>query len=194
MKREYPELYILRHGQTVWNVAGKFQGHLNSPLTELGKVQALQQRDILNREAVGGAFDLHCSTLGRTRETAAIAFEGREGPVAYDARLMEISVGEMSGLTILDMEEEFPDVMQGRMPFVWNFHCPGGETYPDICERVQSWLDDLSGPTIVVTHGITSRIIRGLLLGLDLEGVEGLPGGQGVVYFVKDGVHHQFEA
>lgn len=194
MKREYPELYILRHGQTIWNAAGKFQGHLNSPLTETGKAQALQQQRILDRIVPDGSHDLYCSTLGRTRETAAIAYEGRVGPVSFDERLMEISVGEMSGLTMIDMEEEFPDVMAGRLPFVWNFHCPGGESYEDICERLQSWLDGLSGPSIVVTHGITSRVMRGLLLGLDLDGVERLPGGQGIVYFVKDGVHHQFEA
>lgn len=193
MRREYPELYILRHGETVWNAAGIFQGHLNSPLTKNGQAQAQKQQQILNAAAPDGAHSLHCSTLGRTRETAEIAFDGRTGPVAYDDRLMEISVGELAGMTLLDMEHEFPEVMAGRLPFDWNFHCPGGESYEDICERVQSWLDDLTGPAMVVTHGITSRIMRGILLDLDQDGIQKLPGGQGIVYFVKDGIHHQLE-
>jgi probable phosphoglycerate mutase len=162
-------------------------------LTKNGQAQARAQYQILNNAAPDGMHSLHCSTLGRTRETAAIALEGRTGPVAYDDRLMEISVGELAGLTLLNMEHEFPEVLAGRLPFDWNFHCPGGESYQDICDRVQSWLNDLTGPAIVVTHGITSRIMRGILLGLDQDGIQKLPGGQGIVYFVKDGLHHQLE-
>jgi broad specificity phosphatase PhoE len=193
MRREYPELLILRHGQTVWNSAGRFQGQLNSPLTQAGRAQAETQRDILTPTLKNGTHNLYCSTLGRTRETAAIVFDGHTDRITYDKRLTEISAGKLSGLTLLDMEQEFPEVIKGRLPFEWNFHCPGGETYDDISCRVQSWLDELTGPSIVVTHGITSRIMRGLLLDLDLGGIERLPGRQGVVYFVKDGVHHQLE-
>lgn len=194
MTREYPEIYILRHGQTTWNAAGRMQGHQNTPLTELGREQALKQQKALKSAAVGAGHNMYCSPLGRTRETAEIALAGCLNPVQFDDRLMEISAGEAEGLTLADVEAEWPEVLQNRLPFEWIFHCPGGERFNQFCERVQSWLDDLTGPSVVVTHGITSRVMRGLLLGLDINGMEQMPGGQGVVYFVKDGIHRQLEA
>lgn len=190
----YPELLILRHGQTLWNAAGRFQGQMDSSLTKLGRAQAAAQHEILTEVAPDERYDLCCSPLGRTRQTAEIALAGRKTPISFDDRLMEISVGQLSGLTLLDLEMEYPEVIKDRLPFEWNFHCPGGESFSDLKERVQSWLDDLTGPTIVVTHGIVSRMMRGIVLGLDIKGMERLPGGQGMVYFIKDGVQRKLEA
>lgn len=190
----YPDLLILRHGQTAWNAAGRFQGQKDSALTKLGRAQAAAQHEILTEIAADKSYDLYCSPLGRTRETAEIALAGRKTHIIFDERLMEISVGQLEGLTMLDIEMEFPEVIKDRLPFNWNFHCPGGESFSDFRARVKSWLDDLKGPTIVVTHGIVSRMIRGLVLGLDVKGMEQLPGGQGMVYFIKDGVHRKLEA
>lgn len=192
--RDYPDLLILRHGQTTWNAAGKFQGQMNSPLTELGREQAQSQHDILQRVDPDHSYDLYCSPLGRTRETAEIALAGRAQPVQFDARLAEIAVGVAEGLTMLDLEECYPEVVSRTSRIEWCFRCPKGETFEDICTRLRDWLDDLTAPAIVVTHGIASRVLRGLVLGLDMDGMEQLPGGQGVVYFVKDGVHHKLEA
>lgn len=190
----YPDLLILRHGQTMWNAAGRFQGQQDSPLTKLGRAQAAAQHEILTEIATDERFDLFCSPLRRTRKTAEIALAGRKTPITFDDRLMEISVGQLEGLTMLDIEHEFPEVIRDRLPFEWNFHCPGGESFTDLKERVQSWLDDLTNPTIVVTHGIVSRMMRGLVLGLDIKGMEQLSGGQGMVYFIKDGVQRKLEA
>lgn len=189
--RELPEIYVLRHGQTEWNAAGRMQGRLNSPLTETGRMQARAQQEILKSVADGGDFDFYCSPLGRTRETAAIAFDGLNAPVCFDGRLVEVSVGALEGLTMTDMQAQWPDILENHGPQNWHFFAPGGESFDDICGRVESWLNDLSGPAIVVTHGITSRVIRGLALGLDMNSLAELPGGQGVVYSVKDRAHRQ---
>lgn len=192
--REYPEIYILRHGQTTWNAVGRLQGHQNTSLTDLGRAHALTQQELLKAAGVNSGHDHYCSPLGRTRETADIAFADCPDPVKYDDRLKEISVGKAEGMTLTEIEAEWPKVIENRLPFKWTFHCPGGESFQQLCDRVQSWLDELTGPSVVVTHGITSRVMRGLLLGLDIDGMENMPGGQGVVYVVKDGVHHQLEA
>ena len=88
------------------------------------------------------------------------------------------------------MEIAPPDVPED--PFLRNYHAPNGESFDAMCARVQSFLNDLTGPTIISTHGITSRVLRGLVLGLDQEGMRTMQGGQGCVFLLKDGEQRRF--
>ena len=72
----YPALYILRHGQTVWNASGRMQGRADSPLTALGVSQAGEQGEILANEGLEG-FSAWCSPLGRAQQTAQIVVTRR---------------------------------------------------------------------------------------------------------------------
>ncbi len=189
---EYPEIFLLRHGQTEWNVAGRHQGRLNSPLTDLGRDQAVTQGGLLYEQglSVRGITCL-CSPQGRAVETAHIAFAALGKTADQDPNLCEIAFGDYEGLTLTDIEHKFPDA---RLPnekdwFEWNFTTPGGEDFEQICARVQRVLDRLSGPSVIVTHGITGRVLRGLYLGLGLNGMADLPGGQGIVFHLLNGRH-----
>lgn len=193
-RRNCPELYILRHGQTEWNAAGRMQGSLDSPLTALGRDQATTQGRILRALGLSKDMTFHCSPLGRTRHTAALALAGLTDTPRYDERLKEVSVGAFEGLTITDVMAEWPEVMEEPSPYSWHYRAPGGESFDVFSARIGSWLDQLTGPAVVVTHGMVSGVLRGLVLGLDAEGIAQLPGGQGVVYHIKDGVHRRLEA
>ncbi|MGB3177179.1 MAG: histidine phosphatase family protein, partial [Albidovulum sp.] len=59
--------------------------------------------------------------------------------------------------------------------------------------RLRDYLADLTGPTVIIAHGMVSLFLRGAVLGLDLDGIAGLPGGQGVVYHLKDGIQTRLE-
>ena len=83
-----------------------------------------------------------------------------------------------------------PDVPDD--PFLRNYYAPNGESFDDMCGRVKSFLDDLTGPTIISTHGITSRIIRGLILGLNQEGMRTIEGGQGCIFLLQNGEQQRF--
>ena len=82
----YPTLYILRHGETEWNLANRLQGHFDSPLTDTGRAQAAAQNAILKRCDLAG-FSALSSPQGRAVATAELALAGLGMTVATDPRL-----------------------------------------------------------------------------------------------------------
>lgn len=180
-----PELWILRHGQTEWNVAGRLQGRLDSPLTDTGRAQAAGQGRILEGLVPAGAV-LVSSPSPRARITAEIALPGV--PVVLDSRLAEIDLGQWQGQSLPDIMAMHPEIAAEPDPHLWKFNAPNGESLPEMEARVRSFLDDLTGPTVLVTHGVTSRLMRCLILGLPVTAMSRVPGGQGVVHHVAGGV------
>lgn len=193
-RRDYPELFILRHGQTEWNAAGRMQGHMDSPLTALGREQAAAQARILRAQPTPPDTTYHCSPQGRARQTADLALAGLTDALQIDARLKEVSVGKFEGLTLTDLMADWPDIMNAGSPYSWHYRAPGGESFHTFSARISDWLGAQTAPAVVVTHGMVSRVLRGLVLGLDAEGIAKLPGGQGVVYHIKNGQHRRLDA
>lgn len=181
MTHNWPDLLVLRHGQTEWNLAGRFQGRQNSDLTELGRAQARQQNSILSVH--GGNFPDHFSSpQARAYETAKIALGQSE--VAQDVRLAEVAFGDWEGMTRSYIKTQITGNFDDHQ---WFFQSPGGESYADMASRVRAFMDDLTGPAIIVTHGVTSVVLRGLWLGLSMEELAVLPTVQGCVYRLANG-------
>ena len=175
------EIYLIRHGETEWNKEKRFQGHHDSPLTALGRSQAVSSAGILARALNGNRTELtfHTSPLGRARETAAIIQEHCAlcHPV-IDQRLREISMGSWDGLTLEEVKERWPEHHHN-----WKMReAPDGETYDSCHERMSEWLAEQSGVVVAVSPGVTSRILRGHYLGLSREDTMKLPVLQGVVW------------
>lgn len=182
-------LWFARHGQTEANVAHQFSGHKDTPLTELGKAQAAQVGAILRR-AVGPRPPLHfvSSPLARARRTMTIARAALDLPpdgFATDARLEEIDLGAWDQLTDAEARALDPSYFDRRMADRWNVRVPGGENYADVAARVSAWIHALDADTFAVSHGATTRILRGLFAGLDGAGMVGLGEPQGVVFRVR---------
>jgi broad specificity phosphatase PhoE len=180
-----PELWILRHGQTEWNVTGRLQGHLDSPLTETGHAQAAAQGRILAR-LLPQDVAVISSPSPRALSTGQIALPGRA--IAQDPRLKEIDLGQWQGRTLAGILATYPEIAADPDPNLWKFHAPGGESLPAMEARLRGVLADLTGPTVLVTHGVTSRLMRCLILGLPVTAMSDVPGGQGVVHHLRDGV------
>lgn len=137
--------YFLRHGETTWNAAGWTQGQLDSPLSQRGREQARRAADILAAEPIRRIV---ASPLSRARHTAQ-AVAARLGlPVAFDARLMEVHLGEKQGTPHDRWIDDF-----------WQdgFDPPGGETFAQFRERVWDAMAAVvadGGPgTLIVAHG-----------------------------------------
>jgi len=159
------------------------QGELNSPLTEKGRAQAAHQGQILQGCALGG-FQFFTSPQGRAVETAGIALGAIANDIRTDDRLREIGVGDWSGMLRADL----PDV-PGIDPFMSHYEiAPNGEGFARLETRVAAFLAALDGPAVLVTHGITSRILRTLVIGESAVATPTAHGGQGCVYHLKDGV------
>ena len=167
------------------------QGGLDSPLTERGVTQARSMGEILGRE---GVLDLPAFTSPQPRAARTAEIALGPGRACRDVRLREIGVGRFEGRLLSELRVEHPALFAEGAPLDWYFDAPGGEGFEGLRARVSAFLVDLRGPSVVVCHGITARVLRGLVLGLDREAMLGLPGGQGVVWRLSDGRHEVLTA
>lgn len=160
-------LYLVRHGQTEFNIARRYQGALDSPLTAMGAQQAGRMGALLATLVPAGT-PMVCSPLGRARHTAEIIMRtaGLAAPM-LDPRLAEVSLGSWDGMTDEDIDFAFPGARNGTSRWDWYFASPDGERYEAMAARLGEWLTEAKGPLVAVSHGVASRVIRGLYAGLD---------------------------
>jgi len=176
-----PQIFLVRHGETLWNREGRMQGRLDSPLTRLGQDQARRMGETL-AEVIGdpAGFTLVSSPLGRAYHTMEL-IAGRLGlpPAAcrIDRRLKEMSWGQWDGLTLHEIERYFPDELEARARNTWRYSPPGGESYSMVLARVRPFLDEAvgHGRLIIVAHGVVVQVLRGLYAGLRPEEIVSLP-------------------
>lgn len=165
IERNKMRLYIIRHGETDWNVEGRLQGQsdieLNKNGLRLARVTAEAMKDI--------NFDLCISSpLSRAVKTAEIILKGREVPLLMDDRLMELSFGSWEGLGCHKNNFEIPsdhfdDFYLKPMEFVPG---EGGETILELCRRADEFYKDLlenleyqDKTILIATHGCTVRAL-----------------------------------
>lgn len=182
------EIYLLRHGETEWNLEGRLQGQKNSVLTARGREQAHHLGRTLRTRLGPRALSMQVSPLGRARETAAILGEylSSAEPV-LEPRLREMTLGIWEGLTRSEVNARWNGVIGGDSNAEWWFLAPGGESYEDFRERVRAWLAEQRGTIIAVSHGITTRMIRGEYLGLSRKERLSLPVPHGVIWRLSEG-------
>ena len=168
-------LYMLRHGETAWNLERRMQGTKDSPLTVRGRAQAEAMGRALKAELAltPGPTVFLRSPLGRSRETSLIvgAALGLD-PAAWrdDARLAELSYGAWEGSTWAEIEVHTPNAMATWRENPEGFCPPGGETHFELRRRSAAALADIAAArtrTVVVSHGVSGAVLRGLNLGLD---------------------------
>jgi len=182
---DYPEIFVLRHGETEWNAQGRMQGALNSPLTDLGREQAAQQAAILADYDLSG-FDVICSPQGRAFETAAIALARQVSHIRTDDALREIGVGQWAGKLRSDLSEG-KDLIEGPDGALELYEmAPEGEGFAALERRCTGFLRQLKRPSVLITHGITSRMLRCMATGLGPSSLENIGGGQGIVFHLKN--------
>ena len=185
-----PEVLVLRHGQTEWNAAGRLQGHLDSPLTEIGVRQAQRQNETLLDYDLDG-FRFITSPQGRARKTAQLALAGIVAEIETSEELKEINMGQWSGITRAEIAAERKIRLQDLGELQIYDWTPGGETTAQLFARCARFLVQLTGPAVLVTHGMTSLCLRLCALGWGLDRLADLPREQGVVYRVKAGHHDE---
>jgi len=162
-------IFLVRHGETEWNRARRYQGWSDSPLTPEGVAQAEALGRRLCALPEAAAAEIVASPLGRARRTAEIIAEclGRREPLRFDDRLREISLGSWDGMDRRELRTANPDLFAGEGRWEWYFRTPDGETYDGFAGRIAAWLAELGPePLIVVCHGVVTRVLRGLYAGL----------------------------
>ena len=189
--------FIARHGETVFNAARRLQGdYPHTPLTRAGFAQA-DEMGVALRDLLGAAppLTLWSSSAGRALQTLAVIAERLDADwhaARTDDRLVEIGMGAWGGRYYADVVDEVGPVVtaEGLLQ-----PAPDGENYAAIDARVSAWLadtDDDPNDRLVIMHGISSRVLRGVMTGLPRHAdfgapiAAGLP--QGSVVMIERGV------
>ena len=165
-------LYVVRHGQTDWNLAGRLQGSSDIELNDTGRAQARAAAVSLWPE-LSGTPVIVSSTLGRAIETARIIARGGECELHQDARLGERRYGPWEGLLAHERAEQYPDADAAwRAGFEPDFD--GYESHATVAARTTAaaheWTSRVSGDVVFVAHGSSGRMLLLSLLGLPLTG------------------------
>jgi broad specificity phosphatase PhoE len=144
-------LYLIRHGQTAWNIERRFLGTTDIPLDEEG----LRQASCLKKafpDCTG--WSLWSSPLKRALQTAWILGEPRLHP-----GLQELAMGALEGLDREGIEVKWPGLLQQWFTDPVHFRAPSGETLPELQERAWAALQDIQksskSPLAIISHQLT---------------------------------------
>ena len=164
------KIYVIRHGQTDWNVERKLQGRTDIELNETGKQQAKQAKKEIEKYNIDLIL---CSPLKRTKETAHIIAENKNIEIIYRDELLERNFGELEGKQPwkepLFANDEFYN-------YTKNIEMKNVETVRELCDRVWGLLDEIEEKysdknVLLVTHGGTSRAIAAYFNGIPEDGI-----------------------
>jgi broad specificity phosphatase PhoE len=151
-------IWLARHGQTAYNHARRFQGHLPVPLDETGREQARA----LAREATAHEWGaLWCSPLARALETARIVGDAIAMEPRPDARFAETDCGEWTDRSFDEVQASDPEAFRRFVEADPGFAFPGGESFAQQSDRVQAGLADVRAgelPALVVCHRGVMRL------------------------------------
>jgi probable phosphoglycerate mutase len=145
---------------------------------EQAKTQASLISPILDAE---GATSLRCvaSPQGRAMHTARIALAGRA--FETDDRLAEVATGAWEG----QLRDSLPT--NGLRDLFLYTSAPGGEGFDALETRVRSFLEDMQGPHVIVSHGLLGKVLRGIVCGLGRDDMDQLSNKQGCIYVLENG-------
>ena len=192
-KGKNARLILVRHGETDWNKAGRFQGQIDIPLNENGRRQAAAARDFLKDIPIDRAWS---STLSRPTETAQIILEAHpDVPLTQIDGLVEIGHGVWEGKLESEIREDWSELLDTWKRAPETVQMPEGETIQDVWARsVRSWGEIAAElkpeeTVLVVAHDAVNKTILCDLLGLtpaDIWAVKQGNGGVTVVDIAAD--------
>lgn len=165
-------IILTRHGETIWNIEGKVQGMLDSPLTENGIMQAENLAKRLIHEDID---HLYSSDLPRAYQTAKIIGQELAIPQVNSTSLLrEVSFGEWEGRAWRDIRKEYPEIFALWENEPHRVVIPGGDHWETATRKVWQYLHSLlelhTNQTIcLVTHGLILKLIILKALGYEIS-------------------------
>ncbi|MBK7317747.1 alpha-ribazole phosphatase [Candidatus Villigracilis affinis] len=165
------KLFLTRHGQTDWNIAGRYQGQSDTPLNETGLRQAEQIAKRLSSETIHAIYS---SDLSRAANTAQSIADFHSLEIKKDSRWRELSFGDWEGLTYQEMSAHSPELFEAWMKDPLTISTPNGETLAQLAERVKAAFDEIKEEhadqtVLVVAHSGSLQSLLAVTLGVDLN-------------------------
>ncbi|MDI6827559.1 MAG: alpha-ribazole phosphatase [Armatimonadota bacterium] len=150
-------IILVRHGETIYNLERRYQGHTDVELTELGRKQALRTAERLSKEHISAIYS---SDLIRANETAKLIAKFHNLSVQTDKRLRECAFGDWEGLTVDEIRERYPELYANYQRDSVQHRAPNGERLESLLERVSQVADWIAEKhrdenVVLVGHGGT---------------------------------------
>lgn len=170
------KIYLTRHGQTEWNVIGRLQGWGNSNLTEEG----VERAKGLSKRLKDVDFDyIYSSTQQRALDTANIIKGDRDIEIKALDDLREIGFGSWEGMDIRDIQKIYADEYDTYLNRPHLYEPIDGEPLLDVYKRVKTAFDKILSTKaeniLVVSHGVTIKILTSIIKGIPLEELYQIP-------------------
>ncbi|EXU74399.1 2,3-diphosphoglycerate-dependent phosphoglycerate mutase GpmB [Erwinia papayae] len=162
------QVYLVRHGETVWNAARRLQGQSDSALTEKGEQQAYQ---VAERMKHLGITHIISSDLGRTQRTAAIIADACGCEVRLDPRLRELNMGVLEQRALASLSAEEESWRKTLVDGTENGRIPEGESMAELAARMHEALNaclhlPAGSRPLLVSHGMALGVLISTMLGL----------------------------
>jgi phosphoserine phosphatase len=193
-----PRFLLVRHGETDWNRAGKFQGQIDVPLNDNGRNQASLAAEFLKTVQIDFGFT---SSMLRPKETAQIILQDRSSLTLHeDPDLREIGHGLWEGKFESEIKAEYPGELERWQSHPESVQMPEGENLQDVWtrataawQRVLTQVGNQPQTGIVVAHDATNKVLLCNLLGLGLADIWKIKQGNGAVTVIDypDGIEGQ---
>jgi len=164
-------ILLARHGETVFNVEGRWQGQSDSPLTERGRAQARQLARALATEPLAAVY---ASDLGRAADTAGEVAAIHNLPVTEDTRLREIHTGDWTGKGRAEIDAGWPGGLKSWAESPSDYLMPGGESIHQAQARALDFFaermpEHLGETVVVISHGAVAQTILINAMGRGVE-------------------------
>lgn len=164
-------IIFVRHGETIWNNIGKYQGHTDIPLSTVGISQARKTAQRLSKENIS---TIYSSDLMRAQQTAEIIGLKHNLVINYCKDLREINFGQWEGRTYGEIEGQYPQLLNLWIEDPEKLKIPGGETFGELRERAMKVIDNIllkhhQETVLLVAHGGTISTILCSVLSIDLK-------------------------
>ena len=166
-------LILIRHGETDWNVEGRYQGQSDVSLNDRGRREFAS---LAATVAESNPSVIYSSDLSRAKESAEIIGRVLGLSVCVDSRLREIHLGSWEGMLFQEIQEIYSDLLERRKLDPHNVRAPGGETISEVESRVVASVKDILNrhpdeTVVIVSHGLPLAILRARYQGLPIEQV-----------------------
>ncbi len=170
---------LIRHGETDWNVEGRYQGQADPPLNARGEAQAKALAERLAADGVRPAV-VYASPLRRAWRTAEVVAHRLRVPLRPEPRLREIHLGAWQGVLASEIARRWPGLFHRWQTQPWQVRPPGGETLAEVQQRVLAAVDEIltrhAGQTVaLVAHRLPLLFIKMRYQDLDPQAVHRVP-------------------
>lgn len=167
------KIVLIRHGQTEWNITGRYQGQSDVELSAEGKEQAKQLADNFPYDKVDVVY---ASPLKRAMFTAEAVAKKFNLEVISEEAFKEINFGDWEGLRYTEIQERWPKEYELLFNGADVLQIPGGESFPILQQRAMKKIEEIAGDAknegktiAVVAHGAIIRAILTAVLGMNLK-------------------------